>query len=785
MSLLTGMSRRAATLAGAAALGLVLTSCSGGTTSAGSEATLVAYTGQSGDYQINFNPFSPSRIGGLGATYETLFFVNKAEVSDLVPLLGTQQSWNTDGTVLSVTLRDGVTWSDGQPFTAKDVAFTFSLLEEQRGHQQHRVRRHRDRGGRHPCHLHVQAPAFVKGPDLLGAVPIVPEHLWKTINPTQDVVEKPIGTGAYLIGEFKPQAFTYAANPKYWGGEPKVKKIRFVALSGNQAGADGIAAGTVDWFDRADPRHQEHQEELPEVRRVHPVAEPDGARHLLQRADGLQGPADRPRRPARPLRRPQPDAAQQTGVPGHRQRDLPRLHAAPPARTSSPPPPSRRRWRPWPPNREDRAELGTGRLGQGRRRHLRQGRPAADSDRRDRHRLDGLHHRDRHDGPQLKAAGIELQAAQPSWNEWTRRRDPATSSWSSTRSGRAPRPIRTTSTTTSSPPTPPRWVSPPETTTPATPTRRSTRRSTSWPRSRSTTRRPGSLVRHHPAGGRAGHAVHPDPDRWDDERSAPRSSAAGPRTRTCTPSPRCGHPSTPRRCSTLKPQSYRARVPPRRERCRALLPSQAGVLRGGPLGRPDPQLRHPAAHARQPGRHPAGQAPAAGRLGQPGDAQGVHAAPRGRRHGLPVEPVPGLPQEPRTRRPRCLGELLPGQGLRRDPRRRCPGPWCSSGSPPSSPPARGAPRRDGRVAPRHVARLVGPGHDAAGGHPVFLARADPRLPARPGYSAGSRSTAATTSRSRPAGTWRSSSRRCEYGDPARPDHRLWRRSAAGCSACAT
>ncbi|MFI9530936.1 ABC transporter substrate-binding protein [Micromonospora rosaria] len=248
MSLLTGMSRRAAALAGAATLGLVLTGCSGGTPSAGSEATLVAYTGQSGDYQINFNPFSPSRIGGLGAIYETLFFVNKAKVSDLVPLLGTQHSWNTDGTVLSVTLRDGVTWSDGQPFTAKDVVFTFGLLKNNAAINNIGF----DGTAAAVDDTHVtftfQAPAFVKGPDLLGTVPIVPEHLWKNTSPTEDVVEKPIGTGAYLVSEFKPQAFTYSANSRYWGGEPRVKKIRFVALSGNQAGADGIAAGTVDWF---------------------------------------------------------------------------------------------------------------------------------------------------------------------------------------------------------------------------------------------------------------------------------------------------------------------------------------------------------------------------------------------------------------------------------------------------------------------------------------------------------------------------------------------------------
>src|SRR5690606_8728709 len=127
MFLRTGIRRRGAVLAGVAALDLALAACSGGGSDGGSNgsgggasSTLVAYTGQAGDYQINFNPFSPSKIGGLGTIYEPLFFYNKAEVRDPVPLLGTEQSWNEDGTELSVTLREGVTWSDGEPFTAKD-----------------------------------------------------------------------------------------------------------------------------------------------------------------------------------------------------------------------------------------------------------------------------------------------------------------------------------------------------------------------------------------------------------------------------------------------------------------------------------------------------------------------------------------------------------------------------------------------------------------------------------------------------------------------------------------
>ena len=248
----TRTARRSATLVGAATFALLAAGCGGGSaggggSASGQDATLVAYTGQAGDYQINFNPFSPTKIGGLGTIYEPLFFSNKAQVSDMVPLLGTEQSWNEDGTVLSVTLREGVTWSDGEPFTADDVVFTFDLLKKTPSINN--IGYHGKATAVDDTHVTFtfDKPAFVKGPDVLSNTPIVPEHLWQDVNPVEDVVEEPVGTGAYMLGEFKPQAFTYTANPDYWGGEPAVKDVRYLALSGNQAGADAIAAGTIDW----------------------------------------------------------------------------------------------------------------------------------------------------------------------------------------------------------------------------------------------------------------------------------------------------------------------------------------------------------------------------------------------------------------------------------------------------------------------------------------------------------------------------------------------------------
>ncbi|MDI6943418.1 ABC transporter substrate-binding protein [Microbacterium barkeri] len=255
MFLRTARGRRAslALAAGAAALGLALTACapsggaSGSNGGSGSADTLVAYTGQSGDYQINFNPFSPSKIGGLGTIYESLFFVTNANTNDYVPLLATEYAWNEDGTQLDITLRDGVTWTDGEAFDADDVVFTFELIRDNPALNTGGFNGEVTKVDATHVSIAFPEPAFVTGPEVLGKTFIVPEHLWDDVDPTTDVMAEPVGTGPYVLGEFKPQAFTLSANEDYWGGAPAVKNVRYLSLSGNTAGADALAAGTIDW----------------------------------------------------------------------------------------------------------------------------------------------------------------------------------------------------------------------------------------------------------------------------------------------------------------------------------------------------------------------------------------------------------------------------------------------------------------------------------------------------------------------------------------------------------
>src|SRR6516165_3000829 len=54
--------------------------------------------------------------------------VKQNSLQSIVPDLATSWSWNEEGTILTFTLRDGVKWHDGKPFTARDVQCTWDLI---------------------------------------------------------------------------------------------------------------------------------------------------------------------------------------------------------------------------------------------------------------------------------------------------------------------------------------------------------------------------------------------------------------------------------------------------------------------------------------------------------------------------------------------------------------------------------------------------------------------------------------------------------------------------------
>ncbi|HZV26648.1 MAG TPA: ABC transporter substrate-binding protein, partial [Acidothermaceae bacterium] len=82
-------------------------------------------------WTCQFNPFNPAVSGQAdGFVYEPLVYVNSLKGGAATPMLASSYTWSSDGKSIVFTIRDGVKWSDGQPLTAADVAFTFNLMKK-------------------------------------------------------------------------------------------------------------------------------------------------------------------------------------------------------------------------------------------------------------------------------------------------------------------------------------------------------------------------------------------------------------------------------------------------------------------------------------------------------------------------------------------------------------------------------------------------------------------------------------------------------------------------------
>ena len=88
-------------------------------------------TSQGQTWTCQFNPFNPAvNSVSLGFVYEPLVFVNLLQDQKETPMLASSYQWAPDKKSIVFTIRDGVKWSDGQPFSAEDVAYTFDIMKQ-------------------------------------------------------------------------------------------------------------------------------------------------------------------------------------------------------------------------------------------------------------------------------------------------------------------------------------------------------------------------------------------------------------------------------------------------------------------------------------------------------------------------------------------------------------------------------------------------------------------------------------------------------------------------------
>ena len=202
----------------------------------------------------NFNPLSPAgaaRWPTSSGIYEPLFIYNTM-TGEYVPWLGLDYSWEKGNKVLKMLIRDGVNWSDGEPFSAEDVAFTFNIKRK------HRALDTRDSWGYLKEVVAVSDTivrfefkrVYVPGFDALATQSIVAKHIWNTIDdPVKYSNPNPVGTGPFTeIIRFDSQLWELGKNPNYWQkGKPHINKLIFPTYPSNEQVTLALLSGNLDW----------------------------------------------------------------------------------------------------------------------------------------------------------------------------------------------------------------------------------------------------------------------------------------------------------------------------------------------------------------------------------------------------------------------------------------------------------------------------------------------------------------------------------------------------------
>jgi peptide/nickel transport system substrate-binding protein len=237
------------------ALALVLAGCSSSpsSTSSAKASELTIITDPAGPFADGWNPFSLSNSayvqGATGMIYEPLMQFNLLKVGQIYPWLATSWSWADGGTELVLHTRTGVKWSDGKPFSAADVAFTFNLMKRYPALDVNGVT-FTSASAPTPTEAIIKfpTPAYTQLFDI-SQVLIVPEHIWSHIaNPVTYVDDSPVGTGPYLVSSFSAQEFTLVRNPHYWqAGLPRIDTLHFLSYASNPSAGLAISTGTIDW----------------------------------------------------------------------------------------------------------------------------------------------------------------------------------------------------------------------------------------------------------------------------------------------------------------------------------------------------------------------------------------------------------------------------------------------------------------------------------------------------------------------------------------------------------
>ena len=222
----------------------------------------------------SFNSFIPNgyeyEAGYNQACREWLFYANYA-AGKIQPWLATGWKYNADFTEMTITLDPNVKWSDGQPFTSKDVAFTTNMVIKNPtllgGTTVRKYVSDVTTPDDHTITFKLKSAnprfhySFICG--IVSAdYEIVPEHIWSKQDPTTFKDNPPVRTGPYLLDQVLPNQlmFVWKKSPNYWNKanlDPKPQYVVYRTAPVQDSAVEEFKRAQTDLPGNVDYQHMQ------------------------------------------------------------------------------------------------------------------------------------------------------------------------------------------------------------------------------------------------------------------------------------------------------------------------------------------------------------------------------------------------------------------------------------------------------------------------------------------------------------------------------------------------
>ncbi|MDO8982822.1 ABC transporter substrate-binding protein [Cypionkella sp.] len=187
-------------------------------------------------YNVNLPAWDPTTgpsavnptIQGI---YQSVFDQYILQQPDLKPAPGilTEWGWNDDKTQVWMTVREGVTWHDGSPLTAEDVAWSLARVADPATGSPIQfvwgtLTNHRVEGNKVLADVAQFDPTIFKWMYFLTGY-VLPKAYYTSVG-AEGFEAAPIGSGPYMVEKFERDAFVrLKANANYWGGKPEFETV--------------------------------------------------------------------------------------------------------------------------------------------------------------------------------------------------------------------------------------------------------------------------------------------------------------------------------------------------------------------------------------------------------------------------------------------------------------------------------------------------------------------------------------------------------------------------------